>query len=257
MSPRAERNGNALDSLTSAEEKALWHIFRDKWANTTTKKIILLNFFIFCVIYTYLVYHAMYDLAPMTLNPECIVDRAHIWTKDINNFLAQHKHYRNALMILASLMMDIQILVMAVRSIVHCRAFRILICMLMFYGFRAFLQNIFFMRIPDDYLWEYPGFFSIAVEYFPKNDFFYSGHIGVSVITFLEFKRDKLSFMTGFSVAAIFLNFFVLLVTRSHYSLDLIMGMIMGHYCFLWSNWIDEYISKKLEKEKAEKKKVK
>lgn len=42
------------------------------------------------------------------------------------------------------------------------------------------------MKKPAGYIWEYPGFPSLVVPYGPTNDFFYSGHMGGSLISTLE-----------------------------------------------------------------------
>jgi len=228
----------------SSEEESIWKIFKKNWENTYTRKLILMNLFTFVSVYSYLGYNGMYNITPVAHQPECIIDKFQDWTLEINHFMANNKIYRNACMIIASLMMDSMSFIMACRSIMRASGPRLTICIGLFYGFRAWLQSVFFMRIPEDYIWEYPGFFSIGVEYFPKNDFFYSGHIGVAMICLLEFKEDKLKFMTTYAIVAICMNFFVLLVTRSHYSIDLFMGLIMGHYCYLVSGWIAEYIMK-------------
>jgi len=236
------RTDNELDTNTpTPDEQNLWKTFKNNWASSNTRQLIFTNFGIFVLIYAYLIYNAMYNFAVIEHEPECIIDKFQNWTLDINQFFGVNKWYRFACMIIASLMMDLIVFTLACRTIMQARSLRLLICIAIFYGFRAWLQNIFFMRLPEHYLWEYPGFFSIGVEYFPKNDFFYSGHIGVLMISTLEFKTDKQRLLTYFGVIGIIFNFFVLLVTRSHYSIDLIMGLIMGHYCYLASGWIVDY----------------
>jgi len=226
----------------SQEEPSLLVIFKKNWAVPYTRNIIIFNIFVFIGVYSFLILNALYNVSPIEHQPECIIDKFQNWTLDINQFFGNNKMYRNACMIVASLMMDIITFTMACRSIMQARCFKIVLCIGLFYAFRTWLQSIFFMRLPEHYLWEYPGFFSIGVEYFPKNDFFYSGHIGVLMICLLEFRHDKKKFLTFFALIGICLNFFVLLVTRSHYSIDLIMGLIMGHYCYLISGWCVDYV---------------
>ena len=63
---------------------------------------------------------------------------------------------------------------------------RFFLAMAAFYGIRMVIQNVFLMKKPAGYIWEYPGFPSLVVPYGPTNDFFYSGHMGGSVISTLE-----------------------------------------------------------------------
>ena len=49
------------------------------------------------------------------------------------------------------------------------------------------IQNIFLMRFPDGYAWDYPGFPSLTVPYPKTNDFFYSGHVGGALLAGLEY----------------------------------------------------------------------
>ncbi len=43
------------------------------------------------------------------------------------------------------------------------------------------------MRYPDEYLWEFPGFFSLTLHYGVRNDFYFSSVVALGVINFSEF----------------------------------------------------------------------
>jgi len=242
MQEQSKANTELDNKILTQDELSIWTVFKNNWAGSYTRKIIIVNLFFFIGIYSFLSYNAMYNVSLIEHEPECIIDKFQNWTLDINIFFGNNKMYRNACMIIASLMMDIITFTMSFRALMQARCFKVLLCIGLFYAFRTWLQSIFFMRLPEHYLWEYPGFFSIGVEYFPKNDFFYSGHIGVLMICLLEFRADKKKSLTLFALVGICFNFFVLLVTRSHYSIDLIMGLIMGHYCYLVSGWCVDYV---------------
>jgi hypothetical protein len=95
------------------------------------------------------------------------------------------------------------------------------------------------MRFPDGYLWEYPGFPAIAISYLKTNDFFYSGHVGLPMILALEFKKLG-CFMCLFwiSIFTMLLEAFTMIVTRGHYCIDLITGIIVAHYIYML---VDEF----------------
>lgn len=88
------------------------------------------------------------------------------------------------------------------------------------------------MSYPEGFIWEYPGFPSIMVSYLKTNDFFYSGHVGLPVLLMCEFYILKYYYMFGFCIATFFIEFFTMLATRGHYTIDLITGAIFAHYIF-------------------------
>jgi hypothetical protein len=102
------------------------------------------------------------------------------------------------------------------------------------------------MRFPEGYLWEYPGFPSLVVSYLKTNDFFFSGHMGLPVIIICElYKMKKFKFIC-FTLFTLFLEFFTMIVLRGHYSIDLVIGILMAHYCYIltekYIHHFDNYI---------------
>jgi len=217
------------------------------------------NFFIIKLglslgIYTFLFLNSLYDIASPDYVPECFRDEMQEKTLFINEFLAENPFYRNLLIIVASLLMDITVFVLAVREVLFGKNYKRFFILVIFYGFRAFLQSVFFLKFPTNYIWGNPGVFSIVVPYQPANDFFYSGHLGLCVISFITFKRDGKKFLTYFAVVTAFVEFFTLLVTRAHFFVDLVIGMIVAHYIYIVMDWIYEYLDKR---EKASRKRFK
>jgi hypothetical protein len=100
------------------------------------------------------------------------------------------------------------------------------------------------MKYPEGYLWADPGFFSIAVSYLKTNDFFFSGHVGVPVIIGLEFKNMGIYSMFYFSLFTICFEAFTMVVTRGHYCIDLITGVIVAHYIYIHVEKNIDYIDK-------------
>lgn len=89
------------------------------------------------------------------------------------------------------------------------------------------------MRFPEGYLWEYPGFPSLVVSYLKTNDFFFSGHVGLPIIIICELYKMKKFIMIYFTVFTLFLEFFTMIALRGHYSIDLVTGIFMAHYCYI------------------------
>jgi ABC-type enterochelin transport system permease subunit len=78
-------------------------------------------------------------------------------------------------------------------------------------------------------------------------DFFYSGHVGFTTFCALEnysLQKYSLAALAAFSTC---FEFMVLLFTRSHYTIDLITGIVMAHYFWVLSGRLsklmDPYIA--------------
>jgi hypothetical protein len=89
------------------------------------------------------------------------------------------------------------------------------------------------MRYPEGYLWEFPGVYSLTVPYGKTNDFFYSGHVSTAVIALLEFRTNGHYLMAVFSGITLIMQVTLMVFLRGHYMIDLITGLIFGHYFFI------------------------
>ena len=107
--------------------------------------------------------------------------------------------------------------------------------MLVFYGFRIIVQQIFFVEYPQGYLWGWPGFFSLFVPYGSTPDFFYSGHVGVCMLHVLEFYAIGWYWMSAYALLAMFLQIFLMVALRSHYTMDMFAGIVFAHYFWIMS----------------------
>lgn len=118
----------------------------------------------------------------------CIDDELFIHTEAINRFFYENPHVRNGVLIFCSLCMDITVVVGMVIFVIHGKTWRLPLTLICFYALRFIMQKIFFMRFPDGYMWNYPGFPSLVVPYGATNDFFFSGHVGCATIFMLEYR---------------------------------------------------------------------
>lgn len=114
-------------------------------------------------------------------------DYVFIWTTPLNEWFREDTKRRDYLEIFCSELMDILMVFSFYRFARYSSTWRLPLAMCGFYGIRAILQSIWYVEKPDGYNWAYPGFLSIFVPYGETSDFFYSGHVGVCVIMFLEF----------------------------------------------------------------------
>ncbi len=91
---------------------------------------------------------------------------------------------------------------------------------------------------------------SLMVPGGTTTDFFFSGHEGFCLIAVLEFSRHKWFIFKYCSLVVLFFQAFVMIALRGHYTIDLISGLIIGHWCYIVSRPIDEYIIAKIGRAK-------
>jgi hypothetical protein len=99
---------------------------------------------------------------------------------------------------------------------------------------------------PEGYNWGWPGWFSITVPYGKTDDFFYSGHVGVCMIMYLEFSAVGWYWMSIYSLFTMGFQIILMLALRSHYTIDIISGIVFAHYFWIlsekYSYLVDWYI---------------
>jgi hypothetical protein len=135
-------------------------------------------------------------------------------------------------------MMDVMTLVGIFRWACIGDTWRSIMASVMFYGFRFALQDIWFVQYPEGYNWGYPGIMSIFVPYGETADFFYSGHVGVCMLQYLEFSKVQWHYWSYFALTTMFMQFVMMISLRSHYTIDMVAGFIFAHYFFMLA---DEY----------------
>jgi hypothetical protein len=160
------------------------------------------------------------------------MDKTFEWTTPINQWLNDSKTALHIILIFSSLCMDITAMSMFIYWVCWGKSWRIFIATSSFYAFRAFIQSIYQVGYPDGFLWEYPGFPSIAVCYKKTNDFFFSGHAGLPILTMLEWRNEGKTWMMVFSIFTVVIESSMMIFARAHYIIDLLSGMIFAHYIF-------------------------
>jgi PAP2 superfamily C-terminal len=177
-------------------------------------------------------------------NIECIWDGLFALTSPLNEFFVSNSFLRHLLLIFSSSLIDFQYLFFCYNYLLWGNSIRPVLFLSIFYGFRSFVQNIFMIRYPEGSIWDYPGIPSLTVSYANTTDFYYSGHVGILVFTALESRKNKYYQMMWISLASVIIESFMMIVLRGHYTIDLIAGIIFGHYFWIFSN----KSAKKIEK---------
>ena len=164
---------------------------------------------------------------------QCYNDQLHDLTDLLNKYFIKETAYRNIMMIFTALLVDLSMLTTFFFWTFVWTDWVIPYALLLFYGVRgAVVLNLFQLTFPTGYNFVYPGFPSIAVCYLPTNDFFYSGHIGFPIIFALEYSRKNQNYLVIPCIIVSLLEGCMMVITRGHYTIDLIFGIIYAHYLY-------------------------
>ena len=94
--------------------------------------------------------------------------------------------------------------------------------------------------------WNYPGFPSLAINYWDSNDFFYSGHLGTIAIWTSLYYAEGYRCMFIFCICLAIFMCLVMISVRIHYTIDLITGYIVGHWCIMQADWVCYFLDVKI-----------
>lgn len=158
--------------------------------------------------------------------------------RPVSKYLTQHFYLRDLVVMIGSISLDFNFSLCAILYIFHGRGTKIFIMFAMFYGYRAFLLNIFDFVILEESLANMPGLFSIWTPFHRSNDFYYSGHTGCAFLLslfHLDYGHVKL-FKVGCIITII--QGLVMMIIRLHFFIDIIIGLIFSHYFFIVSTKI-------------------
>ena len=177
-------------------------------------------------------------------NISCMWDALHWATQPANDYFLENMEARNILIISSSLLIDLLLLNFIVRFSLWGNTWRPIMSMMSFYMLRMFCQGIFYMEFPEGNNWSYPGFPSLFVPYVKSSDFFYSGHVGIVTLMMLDNLAWKNYFCAALSAFSICFESVVMTILRTHYSIDLVAGVIFAHYIWIMlekpAKWVDK-----------------
>ena len=86
-------------------------------------------------------------------------------------------------------------------------------------------------------IWFDPGFPSLTVPYHDTNDFFFSGHLGITTIYLMEYHVQGYRCLTAFCVVLAIYMWIFLTSMRVHYVIDLVTGVLFAHWAFIQADW--------------------
>ena len=175
----------------------------------------------------------------------CYFDVVHDWVKPFNYYFRGNKAFSSFLCIFGSLSIDILFLISYYSWAIYSIDWRYGINTMLFYGVRYIMNESARLRLPDLLYFPYPGFPSIVVGYIQGSDFFFSGHCGFPIVCMMEFIWLKKFWLAGYAMLVSCVEFTMMLACREHYTIDLIVGIIFGHYIsIIGRDWIKFFYDK-------------
>lgn len=162
---------------------------------------------------------------------KCFKDRVFELTEGMYLFLKENYSINNAWLIASSLGIDFIVILACFLWCFTIKSWRMILSIGKIYLIRFTMQNLYLMVSPEEILFRYPGFPSLFVPYLVTNDFFFSGHVSLPLLTGLEFRENG---FYGLSYLSLFISVFegmTMVFTRGHYSIDVFAGYLFS----LWS----------------------
>lgn len=173
---------------------------------------------------------------------QCNYDYIHDITESLNVYIKTDKLSRSIMMLTSSTLIDLSVLALSISFIFLAKTWASLLSIGLFYALRGLCNVIYMMKAPNGLIWESPGIPSVTVSYHDTTDFFFSGHVGINLIAAIELYRFGKTYFSMISCFGIIVQIITMLVFRGHYAVDIIAGLIAGHYCNLIANNISKYI---------------
>jgi hypothetical protein len=101
------------------------------------------------------------------------------------------------------------------------------------------------MAFPYNYIWEFPGVYSLTVTYGVYNTFYFSQFIALGVVNFCEFRVMRRYILAYFTLTVVFLLGAMLIFCRGHYFIDIFGGLLFGHYFWMFAErraWLIDWV---------------
>ena len=174
----------------------------------------------------------------MTLQKaECVIDGFYDMFESHNEYFGEHLGFKNFLLIFFGLLTDIIVLTFLARWVHYGGTWRFIIAFTLTYILHLICLTLFQFRPPENnQLWESPGFPSLTIPYNNRGDFYFSMVPAVCILVFQEFRAQGQKILMCLSILALIGDFYLIMILKGHYSIDLFGGLILGDYCWLISN---------------------
>lgn len=161
------------------------------------------------------------------------------YVKFITDYLSQNLDHRDYLLIFGSKLLDMVLPTYMIYFMFKGDSWLAIWIMALFYNIRGpLIQNLSGLEYYDTYLFDNPGFYSFSVPYYRAADFFFSGHAGCAIACSFQYRKWGKTWISNFAIFVGFVEGAVMILLRTHYVIDVIFGLIAGHYFAIWATYV-------------------
>jgi hypothetical protein len=234
---KIEINSNIVEGKLISKNKA--NDLKIEPIVISSKIKFLLVMLVFCIYLIYRIFFESFDHFEKIQNShftakKCFYDEwALTVTGPINKYLTENLILKDLLVVFSADLMDILLLSFLLYYVIYSNCARTILTIFTFYFLRSNLQKNFLFSIYENYLFYAIDGFSFTVPAGRTADFFYSGHCGSAMIVTLSFRDKGVDIFYYFGIFVVIAQIFILTITRSHYSIDVVFGIIIAHYLYI------------------------
>jgi len=157
-----------------------------------------------------------------------------------NEYLAKNVSFAKLNIIITTLLLDINIIYVVYNSITYDQA-RPIFLLVVGVILRQMCQFVIKLPVPHGMVWFDPQFPTFFMVYNTVNDFFFSGHTLVSIITGMTIYSQTNSILIAlYAIMFVIYEIMFVAVSRSHYFMDIYAGV--STY-FMLNYFFDNYFA--------------
>jgi membrane-associated phospholipid phosphatase len=207
---------------------------------------------IILTIFGILIAYGMQELLAIISYSENGADKLHELFEPLNEIALTNIYFRNTLIIISTLIMDVTIVYMVVYGFVE-KSYKTYICLSIMYICRFMCQLIVQLPYPQKLLWTKQMFPSVSATYHIDHDFYFSGHTAISLLFALrifntinnsnikllqQLRKNKLIIrcIQTFAVLQLIMQIICILILRFHWSQDIITGLFVAYASYKLTN---------------------
>lgn len=215
-----------------------------KWRHLRITKVIIFRLIFFVIVLTMEIINNFSGYLLPKNDVDCIEDKLFNVTTGVNNFFSEHLVFKKIVMIFSSLLVDIYVLTSFLNYVLFSKSTKFLFSLVSVYILLIFIRLFFNNGIPDDFLFDYPGFPSIFVPYYKTSSFFFSPTISILVLCCLEWDRSKLkrTLMLSIGICLTLFEIFLMFSLRKHFTCDIFTSVTLAHFIYILSERYSDFI---------------
>lgn len=127
------------------------------------------------------------------LTPEehvkCMRDGFFTMTEYLNTYFVQHSTAKKVIIGVLAGVLDLGLILQLFLWTAYGKSWRYPMAVVMMYLTRIICSSMYKMTYPYQYIWEFPGVYSLTVAYGEYSSFYFSQTVGIAIINLCEFSH--------------------------------------------------------------------